>query len=698
MRNFFCAFVVMWVMPLVSAYAVTEAHAIRSYPHRGADKVNVLTQIGISYNAVVDSSASEAGSISVTGSKNGTYSGSLTLSLDRKTLIFNPSHPFLGGETVSVFARSLQLDGGGWTAPETFTFTTASIPAPAGITNVEKSEQLLSIPDTGALPKITVTKNVHPYPGQIYLANFGDPSGNAYRIKVNTDGTIAYAKSNGNHYCTDFKAHPNGTYTWVDYSRGFVFIADTSDKVIDSLSGANGFPVDVHEFQYTPEGNYIFIADNNVVTDMSQVGGKTNAVVIYPVIQEFDKKHNLIFEWNSKDYFNVFDGTHQSYQQQTIDFCHMNSIEFDADSNLIVSDRNMDEVTKIDRSTGTIIWRLGGNNNIFTFKDDKYGFSGQHHFRRLPNGNFTGFDDGNFRPGPLPFSRAIEYKLDQGNLIATLVWEFRHVPDRFASGMGSVQRLPNGNTLIGWGWADTVGVTEVDPQGNTQFELNYGTGTHSYRVYKFDTNYIYSSSHTGLISAADLDFGSVPMGDTIWKPLQIKNLGSYPFNLKSSYLLSDMANFTVDPKTNFPLEIKAGGSGTVYIYFHPQAVRTYSDSIIWSTDITDNQSTVKAKDRSFLTGQGTQNMGVKSPDEVHTFTIIPNPASGNFVTIACSSLEHIRTVKIYDILGKEVYGNDVLRPEKFQIPIQDLPEGIYYLKINTSDGSSFTHSFSRVKK
>ena len=691
-----CLFVVMLVLSAASVHAVTGVHALRSYPHRSARNVNVLTSIGISYNEALDSSALETGSISVTGSTNGAYSGSLTLSVDCKTLIFQPSHPFLAGETISVYARSLRLAGGdGSTSPEAFTFATAARPTPR-VTNPEITSQPLSIPDTGNLPKIYVTKNVKPYPGEIYFSNIFDPNGIGYRIRVNTDGKITFAKRTSG-FATDYKANPNGTYSWVNYWAGHAYISDQSDKIIDSVSGKNGFPLDIHEFRFTPEGNYMIIADDVVDTDMSQLipGGNTHAAVTFPVIQITDKKHNLIFEWNTKDYFNISDGTHQNFLAAGIDFSHMNSLEFDADSNIIASNRNMDEITKIDRHTGDIIWRLGGNNDMFTYKNDKYGFSGQHHFRRLPNGNFTGFDDGNFRPGPLPFSRAIEYNLDQENHVATEIWEFRHIPDRFASGMGSVQRLPNGNTLIGWGFADTVGATEVDSLGNTQFELNFGTGTHSYRVYKFDSNYITSASRAAVISAEDLDFGSVAVGDTVWKSLKINNLGATAFNLQSSYILSNTYNFFVDPKVNFPLEIKAGSSVTLAIYFNPHVIQSYSDSIIWSTDITDYQNTIKPKDRTFLKGQGTTKSLVKSSFEDNPFTISPNPVSGNFVTITGSFPES--TISISDILGKEVYRLKISDATDLQIPIQHLPDGVYFVKVVSANGSYLTRSFSRVK-
>src|SRR2546422_8452549 len=52
---------------------------------------------------------------------------------------------------------------------------------------------------------------------------------------------------------------------------------------------------------------------------------------------------------------------------------HGNSIELDSDGNLLLSSRHMSEITKIDRQTGDIIWRMGLNSkhNDFTFLDRK---------------------------------------------------------------------------------------------------------------------------------------------------------------------------------------------------------------------------------------------------------------------------------------------------------------------------------------
>jgi hypothetical protein len=78
------------------------------------------------------------------------------------------------------------------------------------------------------------------------------------------------------------------------------------------------------------------------------------------------------------------------------------------------------------------------------------GFYLQHCVRQLKNGNLLLFDNGTGdvdRP-----VRAVEYQIDESQHTATLVWEFRS-PRRFSHHVvaGSVQRLSNGNTLIGWG-------------------------------------------------------------------------------------------------------------------------------------------------------------------------------------------------------------------------------------------------------
>jgi hypothetical protein len=142
----------------------------------------------------------------------------------------------------------------------------------------------------------------------------------------------------------------------------------------------------------------------------------------------------------------------------------------------------MDEITKINRQTGDIIWRLGGENNQFTFTNDPIRFSYQHGIRRLTNGNIILYDNGNYHTPP--FSRAIEYSLDEVNMKATLKWQYRNNPDIYALAMGFAQRLENNNTLISWGFHGTT-LTEVKYDGTKVLQMSLPQGVVTYRAFKY---------------------------------------------------------------------------------------------------------------------------------------------------------------------------------------------------------------------
>ena len=60
-------------------------------------------------------------------------------------------------------------------------------------------------------------------------------------------------------------------------------------------------------------------------------------------------------------------------------------------NHFLISSRNLDEITKIHRITGDIIWRWGGSQNEFNFIND-YPFTGQHTIRSLGNNRYLLFD------------------------------------------------------------------------------------------------------------------------------------------------------------------------------------------------------------------------------------------------------------------------------------------------------------------
>jgi len=115
----------------------------------------------------------------------------------------------------------------------------------------------------------------------------------------------------------------------------------------------------------------------------------------------------------------------------------------------------MDEITKIDFTSGAVLWRLGGRHNQFQILDDPLkGFLGQHNVQVLANGHLLMLDD-HFRGVPAP-ARAVEYSLDTQSMVARMVWQYQPSVAVISPSMGSVQRLPNGATLVGFGAAGRV--------------------------------------------------------------------------------------------------------------------------------------------------------------------------------------------------------------------------------------------------
>lgn len=338
------------------------------------------------------------------------------------------------------------------------------------------------IPADLPLPTITTLKSTAE--GYIFAAVPYWGTGNSYLVIYDNHGKPVYFKKTPST-CTDFKMHESGLLTYYDYAARKFFAMDSTLAVVDSFWVQNGFTTDEHDIKILQNGNVLLIGYDVRLYDMSRLveGGDRNASVVVNVLQELDKKRNVVFEWKAYEYYRLTDvGPGVNLRDPAFVHTQMNSIDVDLDNNLIVSSRNLDEVTKIDRRNGSIVWRLGGKNNQFTFINDSARFSAQHSARILPNGNVLIYDNGLFHTPH--FSRAVEYRLDTTNRTSTLAWSFRNTPDIASIFWGSAQRLGNGNTFISWGLSERA-ATEVEPSGEKVFEMQFPKDVFSYRVFRF---------------------------------------------------------------------------------------------------------------------------------------------------------------------------------------------------------------------
>ena len=337
-------------------------------------------------------------------------------------------------------------------------------------------------------PDYDLMINGNPYPANLFIHTMSSTDPHMAIFNENLD-----LEWNVSHGDRGFDFRPNNSkLTFFDKNNYFWIVADRYMQEVDTLSCTTGI-TDYHDIKLLDDGGYILQCYGSTWVQIS--GPIPQFVRDILIIQEFDNNDNLIFEWDAMDYLSIFDYPDLNLTNPEITFMHGNSIEIDFDNNLILSNRTSNEVFKIDRQTGDIIWIMGGPLNEFRFDNDPLGgFNKQHDVRRIANGNITMFDNGT-QHNPM-VSRAVEYELDEINKTATLVWSYTHPDSIVAMSMGSVQRLPNQNTLINWGFffeTEIMGmgalITEIDYDKNTVFELSYPTEYYAYRAVKEDWSF-----------------------------------------------------------------------------------------------------------------------------------------------------------------------------------------------------------------
>lgn len=506
----------------VSAILVHEVstagvpRTIYQSPAPGASLVLPSSNIILRLLGAVDApSVSAAGMFAVRGSRSGAHSGTTKIADDGVTILFKPDLPFAPGETVSVrVGLGIRTAAGEALRPQSFDFTIAGdlahrsktdpfdgefegreISPVAPVTARPGSVEGDTLPFDFPYIKATVFDSTSP--GRIFLSNlaFGGPFVPYLLIVDNSGAPIFYRKMDG--ACADFKVQPNGLLTYYDSKDSAFFAMDSSYTIVDSFKTGNGYATDVHDLRILPNGHALLMAYDPERVDMSAIvpGGNSAAIVTGLIVQEIDAQKDVVFQWRSWDHFQITDATHENLTAAAIDYVHGNALEFDTDGNILLSSRHMDEITKIDRSTGAIIWRFGGKHNEFTIIGDTVQFSHQHAIRRLAGDGIIMFDNGNFHS--TPFSRAVEYHLDEQAKTATLVWQYRNSPDTYGFAMGDAQRLDNGSTFIGWG-ATNPTATEVREDGSKVFELTLAPGMFSYRAYRFPWKQDSTQSGTGI--------------------------------------------------------------------------------------------------------------------------------------------------------------------------------------------------------
>jgi arylsulfate sulfotransferase len=253
---------------------------------------------------------------------------------------------------------------------------------------------------------------------------------------------------------------------------GYEYICDSNLNVLDTVRLlSNGVintsvqdGVDVHEFILLGDHHYIcetYYSEKavNIPASLKPAAGVKVAACI---IQEVNNGA-VVFQWDAAQVPELYSSSQENNNFSdlsiTHDYLHLNSICVDStDNNLIVSFRNCDEIIKLNRQSGQIMWRLGGSNSDFSQTAGQL-FLRQHYARIIEGGKTLIFIDNG--DSARPYSRILEFQLDQDAKTITGFKSFQ-VPDKFIEFAGSVQKIDD-FYFIGGG------------EGNYVLKINYLT-------------------------------------------------------------------------------------------------------------------------------------------------------------------------------------------------------------------------------
>lgn len=504
-------------------WGIANVHAaLEGYQHVSPAPGSLMntcqSSIIIREGSPIDQSSLQSGLIRVTGTKSGAVDGRIVLSTDGKTILFQPDQAFLPNESVQVWIEPGIRTRAHNTLPAAhFSFQTGDLdlakinhmaPESARTHSVNTPQVSTVIYDSSAIGDGKILLSWY---GQLGLVFKGDPSLDAYIMVLNNDGSPYYQKNIGSTQgvgLVDFKMQPNGyfsypkvlsSYQWTGGGAVKHIVLDNHFAVVDSFQMGNGYTAETHDFRLLANGHALLMAYYLLPVDLSKLvaGGHPNAWVDGAVVQELDADKNVIFQWRTWDYFDVKQipwAMVQGATQQIVNVFHLNAISMDHDGNLLLGTPGMG--LKVNRQTGAVMWIIGGFMNQFTFAGvpplEGAGDFGGHTFERLANGNVMVYDNSPFpwQPGANTISaEAVEYRLDEVNRVAELVWKY--IPAQFTPGWhaGSVQRLDNGNAVIGWGGptglSKSLVMSEVTASGAKVMDVFFESGEfESYRAFR----------------------------------------------------------------------------------------------------------------------------------------------------------------------------------------------------------------------
>ena len=326
-----------------------------------------------------------------------------------------------------------------------------------------------SLPDF--LPDFTLLKDDdYEFNGYIFLRTQMDPGiqllldHNANIVwyqKSDTSLSRPFDISSLNSYLSLY--NPSLIYK-ITFDGDTLLKINTKDKVLH------------HELTNDINNNIIALTYEYKVFDLSNFGGGKEDSIKGDGLVVYDSTGNLVWEWSVFDHEDPL--SYENINSLKNDWTHGNAIGVTYDNNYILSMRTLNQLWKIDSSSGKILWKLGLNGNI-PIEESSF-FYAQHAIHEIGMDTFLLFDNG-ARDDRMK-SRALIFTMNNNEF--KLLNSIELPKDLFSFKQGSVYRIDQDKFLFCSSTNSKIVITDIDGKILWNLSSNFSF----YRAYHLTTN------------------------------------------------------------------------------------------------------------------------------------------------------------------------------------------------------------------
>ncbi len=350
----------------------------------------------------------------------------------------------------------------------------------------------------------------------------------AYAIVLDSNGVPVWYKFDNTYAAYDVETLIPGAVSFAGPWQVDELGGSVTHPEADAVDGGAPETPDEHELRILPNGHYLGLSSATEYVDLTGLsipeadgtlesfGPDTPILGCY--VQEFDATGTVFWQWSATQHFDpvtamVVKGDGDLAGKGYVEPFHCNAIDVDPTTgDIIVSARHMSSVFYIEKSTGRVLWMMGGaaasslDDATYVPVDDP--FTTQHDARLQPgwnetcgggSGQISVFDDESYTTNP---ARGVLYDVNiagscgdggastTGTTGATLTWQYKNAwnggtPSNVC---GSFRISSDGSRILGWGQSDPTPnglvFTEVDDEDHDILDLICPDKSSSYRAVK----------------------------------------------------------------------------------------------------------------------------------------------------------------------------------------------------------------------